>query len=459
LASAPSSAAPSPLVDPLAPPTGGGAKPESASPIPPPPTVEDPLLLPIAPARRMISSWDEVAAILKARSVDLHNAYNAVRQAEGVWRVALAQALTSINVNGSAIHQFISGAATTGAGTTVVQTGTTDVLQGSIVATQPLINAATWQNVGTQRLNAEIAKTNVEDVKRTITGNVAQAIVAVVVAERVAEVNRVGLRSSLERLALTVRRQELGTVTALDVARAQQDVEAARATLITGDESLRQSREALGIAIGYPEQTGVAPDVKLDGIAKTAGDHCKKIVGLESRPDLAVLRGRAQAAGRTVDLVKLQFLPTFNAVSQVATTATNVGGIFQTTWNIQGVLSIPLWDGGTRYGNLRQNQANTDIALENLESARRQAVIQVVQANRAIVVAENALQVATAARDAAAEVDRLTRVSYQEGRGTSLELVAAAATLRQNELNLAQRELDLVRAKILAVVALAKCDW
>jgi outer membrane protein TolC len=69
------------------------------------------------------------------------------------------------------------------------------------------------------------------------------------------------------------------------------------------------------------------------------------------------------------------------------------------------------------------------------------------------------MEVAHRARDHAADVDRLTRVAFQEGRGTSLELVTAAANLRQGELQLAQRELEHVRAKLLALLALARCDW
>src|SRR6185436_17046256 len=92
---------------------------------------------------------------------------------------------------------------------------------------------------------------------------VASAVIAVVTAERVAELNRIGLRSALERLDLTSRKKGLGAATGLDVLRAQQDAELARATLVSGDESLRQSREALGLALGLPEAVGVSTDINL----------------------------------------------------------------------------------------------------------------------------------------------------------------------------------------------------
>jgi hypothetical protein len=67
--------------------------------------------------------------------------------------------------------------------------------------------------------------------------------------------------------------------------------------------------------------------------------------------------------------------------------------------------------------------------------------------------------VAASARALAAETDRLTRVGYVEGQGTSLELVIAAAGLREADITLALREFDLVKARVLAVLALANCPW
>ncbi len=43
------------------------------------------------------------------------------------------------------------------------------------------------------------------------------------------------------------------------------------------------------------------------------------------------------------------------------------------------------------------------------------------------------------------------------GQGTSLDLVTAAAALRQAEINLALADFSLVKAKILAVLSLATC--
>ena len=117
------------------------------------------------------------------------------------------------------------------------------------------MNLEQFYAIGTARESTRMNDLSYDDMKRTIAQSVANDIIAVVTAERVAELNRVGLRQSLSRLDLTVRKQRLGAATGLDVVRVQQDVESARTTLVTGDESLRKAREALGLAVGIPRRS------------------------------------------------------------------------------------------------------------------------------------------------------------------------------------------------------------
>jgi len=57
--------------------------------------------------------------------------------------------------------------------------------------------------------------------------------------------------------------------------------------LVSGDESLREAREALGLALGVPEETGVAPDVNMDGLARDTMQSCQVITDVNERPDIA----------------------------------------------------------------------------------------------------------------------------------------------------------------------------
>jgi outer membrane protein TolC len=431
--------------------------------LPAAPSVDDPMLAPVAPPAVSIRAWDEALAHVRARSTDLKIAYEEVNRAEAQSRVALAATLPSVNLTGTATHNFVTkdSFVPTGIGTgRTVTSPTENFANGGLTVVQPLLALRAWHQIGTTQAIEDAAKLSVEDIKRTISLSVANAMVGAVTAERVAELNRVGFRTALERLSLTQRKRDLGgSATGLDVVRAQQDVEAARATLVSGDETLRVARESLGLALGLPKQVGVARDLDMASLEQATSSICRPAPSVEARADLALARARVEIADRNVTDVKYQFAPTLNAQSGVATTSIDSATTPQTTWNVQAVLSVPLWEGGARYGALRDTRAQRTQAEQRLESLRRTATVQVEQARRGVSVAEQARKVAADARALAAETDRLTRVSYMEGRGTSLELVTAAAQLRQADINLALKEFDLVRARVLAALSLANCNW
>lgn len=435
------------------------AAPTAPVQLPAPPSVNDPMLAPLAPAAKNVATWDDILGHMRARSVDLRIAYGEVRRAENQWRIALAGALPSLNGQAVLKKELLTNTTTTPAGVSITAPVTDVIGTGSLILAQPLFAPRAWYGIKTADYGEDVARLSVEQTKRDITVKVASAVIAVVTAERVAELNRIGLRASLERLDLTSRKKALGAATGLDVLRAQQDAESARATLVSGDESLRQAREALGLALGLAEPVGVAANVSLDGLEKTATNVCKPAATIDERADVATARARIALAERGIGDAKWAFSPTIEARSTLATTTADMGIQPNTTWNIQGILSVPLWEGGARYGVLRNAHVDVERAETTLEGVRRGVEIEVAQARRAVEVADQSRKVAADARTLAAEADRLTRAGYLEGQGTSLELVVAAQGLRQAEVNLALKEFDLVRARIQALLSASNCPF
>src|SRR5262249_54353682 len=71
---------------------------------------------------------------------------------------------------------------------------------GSLTISQPILALRPWHQIGTAKVNTAASKLSLEDVKRNLALNVANALVGVITAERVAEINRVGLQQALARL-------------------------------------------------------------------------------------------------------------------------------------------------------------------------------------------------------------------------------------------------------------------
>ena len=430
--------------------------------LPPAPKVDDPMLTPLPAPRRIISTWEDALSLVRARSTDLRIAFDEVERAEGQSRIALAGALTQLNGTGALTHNFLQGSYPVGTSTNGAPIDlaypTRNVASAQLGLIQPVIAPRAWYAIGTAHRAADAARLSLEDRKRILATDVAGALVAEIAAERVAELNRVGLRQALERLALSHRREELGSGTKLDVVRAEQDVDSARASLVTGDESARQDREALGLALGISEQVGAAPGLNIDGLVSDTGTGCKLVTTVDGRADLRSLHKQVDVAARGVKDVWFQFSPTVNLQSTI-NYSDDALAIPNTTWNIQGVLTIPLWDGGARYGALRTARAQKDETEQNLIAARRTAIIQIEQARRQVTVADDSRRVAVDAETHAQQVDHMTQIGFLTGQGTSLDLVISAASLRQAQINRALRDFDLVRAKIDALLALADCQW
>jgi outer membrane protein TolC len=427
--------------------------------MPPPLVTNDPMLEPIAPAPHVVPSWQEALGMLRSRSTDFRIALDEIERAQGQWRAALAQSLPTLNGSANVTANMLRGE-TFNPATLQLETYPPPFVYGaSATLVQPLFAPRAWHAAGTAKVVREATELTAEDQKRVLAFALANAVVSVVTAERLSEINRIGLRAALERLTLARRRVALGAGNALDTVRADQDVSVTRATVVTGDESLRRARETLGLALGSTEAWGVPADIDLNGVEASARSTCAGAGSIDERADIAAARTYTDVARRNVDDVWLQFSPTVNLVSTVNSFSMPLQNGKNVTWTIAGVLSIPIFDGGARYGALRDTRAQADQSEQRLEAARRNATVEVRQARRSVDVADESRRVAERARDLARETERLARVSFQAGTGTSLDLIESGRRLRESESQLALQEFSLVQARIAALLALSRCNW
>lgn len=425
--------------------SGQAAAAPDAPPKPPAIVVDDPLLAPIAPAPKTLTSFREVLSLLSNQSTAQKIATLEIERAKGNKRQVLAAALPDVNGQASVSTSY-GGVEFS-----------TPVAQAQLTVSQPILAPRAWHAIGTAEKQIEGAKLNAEDTRRTAITSAATFIVAVVTAERVAEINRVGLRSALERLELTKRKKRLGSGTDLDIVRAEQDATSARGTLVSGDENLRKAREQLGQVFNSSDAYGVPASFSINDIEQALKSACRPEKP-ENRADVLVAKNDLAIAERGVTDVKLAYAPTASVSSTLAVTSnTNVLNPNAGSWSISAVLSIPIWDGGARYGQAKIASVQVEEAKLRVQDATVGASIEGTQAQRAVTVADQSRAISERTRDLARETARLSQIAFESGAGTSLDLVDSGRTLRQAELDLALKELEVVRAKIAALLALSAC--
>lgn len=333
-------------------------------------------------------------------------------------------------------------------------------LTAGLTLRQPLFAPAVWNDIKVANMQVDAAELDAKDKERIQLAGVASAAVDVVTAERLAEVSRISLRSALSTLELTKRRAQLGASSAVDVLRAEQEVSSSRAQVVSADETARVARETLGLALGSDQPWAISPNVSLEELGAAARQSCRPVPDLAQRADLRAANAQIQIAKQSERSVDYSYGPTldFNSVLGYTSDPDRSANGKHVTWTIGATLNWPLFDGLNRVGDRQRAEAETLIARENLNAGKRNALIQVVQANRAIEVAQANLAVYRRARDVAKESARLSTVAFVNGTGTSFDLNDTAAKLRAAEIDLAIREFELVRARITAFIAQSDCS-
>jgi multidrug efflux system outer membrane protein len=444
---------------------------QSALPPPPPvqtsqiltPEVSDPLLTPPPEAPRKIASWDDALALIRTQSPDYITGYQSVLRAEAQKRIVLAAVLPVLSGQASYTHQFYTAAFTI-AGLTPAGVPVPFSLVSPPVNLWTVGAGLNWAvvdprgiyQVGTASKNIDVAKLSFTDQRREIALSIVHSMLATLAAERVAEVNRVGLRSSLQRLALTQARLKYGQGTALDVDRGLRDAESARRLIIAGDESLLEAREALGAALGSPVAISPPGGLDMDQFEGAVTRTCRQNDDIDRRPDVAAARGQVAIAERRVHEAELLFSPSLSVASQFADNNVAVLGPTK-TWDVQGILNVPLYDGGARYGALRDARAAAEQARQNLIAIRLNAIVGAAQAERLVGVRQAARDVSKRQVDLDQRIDDRTRDGYANGLGNSLDLVTSAEDLRQAQIDLALLEYQVAEARADAVLINAEC--
>jgi outer membrane protein TolC len=449
------------------------AAPEATpAPTAPPPAdpSTDPMLAPPPAAPRTVASWDEALRLIRAQSPDYLSSAEAVHRASAQREIALAAVLPTVQAQGAYIHELLSPLRATLAGLIGPASSPSSIVPFPVV-TPPadtflvggtvswnVVNPRGIYGVGTADRAIAAEQLTFQDRRRQIAASVVDAMLATLAAERVAELNRVGLRASLDRLKLTRARLEYGQGTELDVDRAQQDVAASRSAVLTGDESLRRSREALGALLGSTVAMAPPEGADLESFETAVAKTCHLNDDIERRPDVAAARQRLEVAQRAVTDADLMFVPSIGLSSQLQYSTAPVLAP-NTAWSVGGTLNVPIYDGGVRYGARKDAVAALEQARQALVTKRLAAIVASAQARRAVSVFGHERDVAREQRDLAARIDARTRDGYSKGLGTSLDLVISAQALRQAEIDLAILEFQVDDARANAVLVDAECAY
>ncbi len=231
--------------------------------------------------------------------------------------------------------------------------------------------------------------------------------------------------------------------------RAAQELTTEEVLLQNQEVALFRAREALGVLVAGEGSMDVSE--MTFGQIPTLNDALNESQRL--RPDVLARERAAKAADRTVNQAYADYLPYLNLIAFPFYESQPSATVPQTGWEAQLVLTLPIYDGGLRYGQEHERKALASEAHLTVEATLRQAKSDVRAAfeemQRADIALDQAQQSAAFGKQALA----LANLAYRAGATTNLEVIDAERQARDAETQAAiaedaarQARLDLLAA-------------
>jgi outer membrane protein TolC len=323
-------------------------------------------------------------------------------------------------------------------------------INGTLFLTIPIVAAQAWANTWRADDQADVVRTLANDVRRMIALQTGRAYLTIIEQRRVVEVNERARDVARVQLDYTQQRYKGGVGNRLDVTRSGQELASDEATLQNSLESLTRAQEALGVLMGTdrPIDANGDPTLTAPTSLASAMDNAES-----NRTDIISGKRRLTAARRSSNLNWADYIPTLSAVGNIAYQDPPQLTLPLRSWQVQGILTIPFYDGGLRYGRAKERRALEAEAQTNLDAAERQTHSDVRTAFEEVRRAELALAASTDSAKFATESLELAELAYRTGVSTNLELVDAQRVSRDANTaaavaadNAQQSRLDLLSA-------------
>jgi outer membrane protein TolC len=390
-----------------------------------------------APAPRV--SLAEVLRRAQARNVTMIIAVEEIQRAEALVREARATSLPTLAANG--IYTRLDSDRVFQGRTVAAMNQLSANLQLSV----PLVVPQRWAQWSHASSNAKSARAAAEDVRRQVGIAVARAYLAVISQKRVVDVAERALATAKAHYDYAHTRFAGGVGNRVDDVRAEQVVATEQAQVEAGYGGLARTREALGVLVGEQGPLDTEDDVEL---APPLDFESGMRSATTQRRDIVASRARLEAAEQVKRDSYTDYLPFL--IGNLQPFYQNPPTLVQplTGWQAQLLLTIPIYDGGLRYGLAAEREALSNEARAQYEALLRQARSDVRLAFESVKRAEAALAAATNAARLARSALELATMAYQAGATTNIEVIDAERRARDAETNVAIAEDGARQARV-----------
>jgi multidrug efflux system outer membrane protein len=296
---------------------------------------------------------------------------------------------------------------------------------------------------------------NRKAVTVTLVGDVAAAYFDLIELDTELEIARRTLATREESLRLIKLRQQSGVASVLDVRQGEQLVYGAGVVIPTTELQIEQAENQISLLLGHSPGPITRGRSLIDQEQPPAVPPGLPSSLLERRPDILAAEQNLVAANADIGVARASYFPRISLTGFLGTSSSQLINLFTgatRAWNFVPQVDRPIFDGGRIKSNVRLAEAQEQNALiqyeQSIEVAFSEVSDALVQRRRAGEIRVQQDLLVGAVRDR----ERLAYMRYQGGVDTLLNALDADRDLFSSELLLAQDR----RNELLAMVRLYK---
>jgi len=332
----------------------------------------------------------------------------------------------------------------------------------SATVSQSVVDFSKYADLKAARSSADSQNATYDAALQALSTRVATAYFQVLTNDDALTFQKANEQALARQLEQAQQRFDVGLSAITDVQDAKAQHDTAVAQVITAENTLADSREALTQITGQPadnlkklrEQLPMDPPSPNDAQAWVAE-------AVKTSPTIIAAQYNVDSAEHSISSARAGHLPTLNATlgyskatqwnqnAGVASTSGTLSSNGRGSTSVGLTLDVPIFSGGATQSRVRQSIYQRDAAQDSLETARRQVVRDTLNYYRSVVAGISKVEATKAAVESAESARDATQAGFEVGTRTIVDVLIAQQNLTSALSDYSQARHQFVLDKLL----------
>ncbi|MET0505057.1 MAG: TolC family outer membrane protein [Luteibacter sp.] len=348
--------------------------------------------------------------------------------------------------------------------TTGTDLGHTRTRTATATITQSVLDLSRYADLKAAKSSSQSQDATYEAALQQLSTRVATAYFQVLTNDDALTFAKANEQALARQLEQAQQRFDVGLSAITDVQDAKAQHDTAVAAVITAENTLADSREALTQITGKPADNLKKLREQLPMDAPSPNDPKAWVAeAVKSNPTILASQYNVDSAEHTISSARAGHLPTIDAsagyskstswtqnAGSPATDAINrVSGNGRGGTTVGVTLSVPIFSGGATQSRVRQSIYQRDAAQDSLEATRRQVVRDTLNYYRSVVAGISKVEATKAAVESSESARDATQAGFEVGTRTIVDVLIAQQNLTDSLSQYSQARHQFILDKLL----------